>query len=86
MPVRAGISGDCLVEILTDSEAGFIVAIRDNERVILEKPGVGPAIILRSAEWYGITEMTDWVEMSGIGWDLFYMPIPLAQLQKAYGK
>lgn len=72
MPVLGGISGVCLVEIFTDPEAGFVIAGRDIDRVILEKPDHGPAIILRPDAWYGATEMGDWVEWSGIGWDCFY--------------
>lgn len=71
MPVRAGISGECLVRIFTDSEAGFHVAGEDDVRIILVKARVDPAIILRADTWYGYTEMTDWVELSEIGWPLF---------------
>lgn len=71
MPVRAGLSSDCFIAILTDPEAGFLVVGTDGERLVLEKPGHDPPIILRQETWYGPTEINDWIAWSDIGWDLF---------------
>lgn len=71
MPVRAGISAECLIEILTDPEAGFQDIEDGGEWADLMKDGILPSINLRRAEWLGYTEMTDWVEHSEIGWPLF---------------
>lgn len=68
---REGISRKCFCDILTDRESGFEVVASDGIRVILEKPGVDAAIILRIVEWYPPSVVRDWVELSGIGWEQF---------------
>lgn len=72
MPVLSGFDGACLLAIFTDARAGFVVAGDNGERYVLEKDGVATAIILRPSERYSHTEVEDWLELSKIGWELFY--------------
>lgn len=74
MPPRAGWTGRCLFTVFTNPRAGFRVAVKDGERVVLEKEDCPAAIILRPDESrYSTTEVDDWVNFSGIGWMPFYV-------------
>ena len=72
MPVLSGFDGSCLLAIFTDARAGFHIAGDDGERFVLEKDGVAAAIILRPSERYSQAEVEDWLDLSKIGWELFY--------------
>ena len=72
MPVRSGASGECLFQIFVDQEAGFQALTTDGIRYGLVKAGVNSAIIINPHQWYYYDVMSDWVELSEIGWDLFY--------------
>lgn len=69
MPVRLLVDGKCLIRIF--GEEGFLRAGSDGERVILERPGADPAIILRPTEQYSYTEIADWLFHADISLDRF---------------
>lgn len=72
MPIKSGISGECFFQILLDPEAGFQALTSDGIRYGLIKKGVDSAIIINSEHWYHYDVMSDWVELSEVGWELFY--------------
>ena len=66
-----GISGKCLFQIFTDPDVGFEAITTDGERFGLTKRGVDSPIIIHPDTWYRLEVMSDWIELSEIGWETF---------------
>ena len=72
MTSQPEISGKCLFQIFTDPEAGFEALTTDGERFGLTNPDVNSPIIIHPDAWYHPDVLSDWIELSEIGWETFH--------------
>ena len=60
-----------MIDIFLDEAAGFQKKGTDGYRIVLEKDSVDATLIIIPTEFYGYTEIGDWVDQSEIGWVTF---------------
>ena len=64
MTTIASIESDCFIQILYDE--GFRPIATDGTRVLLEKPGHDPALILRTDTEFSHSEIMDWLHHADV--------------------
>jgi predicted RNA binding protein YcfA (HicA-like mRNA interferase family) len=69
MTAIASIDPKCLIRILEDE--GFVRVRTVGVRVVMEKPGYGPALIIRTDSELSHTEILDWLDNAGITLERF---------------